>query len=50
MSIPKQYHTYILLGAILMIGLAVGMLFGNRVVEAASTYSAPNKRILIIYT
>ena len=50
MSIPKKYHTYILLGAILIVGLAVGMLFGNHVVEAASTHSAPNKKILIIYT
>jgi L-asparaginase len=50
MSIHKKYHTYILLGAILVMGLAVSMLFGNLVVEAASTHSATNKNILIIYT
>lgn len=41
---------YILLAAILIVGLAVGMLFGNHVIEAASTHSSLNKRILIIYT
>ena len=50
MSIPKKYNTYILLGAVLIVGLAVGMLFGNQVVEAASTHGAIDKKILIIYT
>lgn len=50
MSIPKKYHTYILLGAILIVGLAVGMLLGNHVVEAASTHGINDKKILIIYT
>ena len=34
----------------MIVGLAVSMLFGNLVVEAASTHSATNKNILIIYT
>lgn len=50
MSIPKKYHTYILLGAVLIVGLAVGMLFGNHVVEAASSHSPNDKKILVIYT
>lgn len=50
MLVSNKYHTYILLGAIIVVGLAVSMLLGNRVVEAASTYGASDKRILVIYT